>query len=86
MVEKNNDITYYRATINNRSNLICRFPRRCAPLIAPSSRFATPSPSFPKEGTTGCIFSTIIPFWHSLDLGKALSSRYKSNAFVSVEQ
>ena len=25
MVEKNNDITYYRATINNRSNLICRY-------------------------------------------------------------
>ena len=25
VVEKNNDITYYRATINNRSNLICRY-------------------------------------------------------------
>ena len=35
------------------SNLFCLFPRRCAPLIAPSSRFATPDPSFQKEGTTG---------------------------------
>ncbi len=34
------------------SNLIFLFPRRCAPLIAPSSRFATPNPSFQKEGTT----------------------------------
>ena len=35
-----------------KSNIICLFPRRCAPLIAPSSRFATPDPSFQKEGTT----------------------------------
>ena len=28
------------------------FPRRCAPLIAPSSRFDTPNHSFQKEGTT----------------------------------
>ena len=34
------------------SNLVFLFPRRCAPLIAPSSRFATPNPSFQKEGTT----------------------------------
>ena len=51
VVEKKNDITYYKQYIN-KSNLIYRFPRRCAPLIAPSSRFATPNPSFPKEGTT----------------------------------
>ena len=33
-------------------NIVFLFPRRCAPLIAPSSRFATPNPSFQKEGTT----------------------------------
>ena len=34
------------------SNIVYLFPRRYAPLIAPSSRFATPDPSFQKEGTT----------------------------------
>ena len=38
-------------------SLFFLFPRRCAPLIAPSSRFATPDPSSQEEGTTGCIGS-----------------------------
>ena len=32
------------------SNLFCLFPRRCAPLIAPSSRFATPDPTKGRRG------------------------------------
>ena len=44
-----NTVTIYKT---NMSSIVFLFPRRCAPLIAPSSRFATPNPSFQKEGTT----------------------------------
>ena len=36
------------------SNIVFLFPRRYAPLIAPSSRFATPDPSFEGGDCAGC--------------------------------
>ena len=79
MVEKNNDITYYRATINNRSNLICRYH---------------PLPLLPEGGDYWLHLFNYYSFLALLAIGKTHSFRdtktmllcYQSNAFVSVEQ
>ena len=66
MVEKNNDITYYKATINNRSNLICRYH---------------PLPLLPEGGDYRLHLFNYYSFWHFSRFGKLIHFEIQKQCF-----